>query len=177
LIDKVSKGTFYFDHSAGADINAKYEICADDATGNKSAKVSANGMETGKHAKIYDDAGSDIKYSGEWESAQEGLFPCYNNTITGTNQKGSSAELSFAGKKLYIFAKLGDNCGIIDIFVDGKIAETIDTYSADDIFGACVFRKEFAKAGKHSVKIEIKGERGIHAKDSYFYLDGIRVEQ
>jgi len=85
--------------------------------------------------------------------------------------------LSFAGKKLYIFAKLGDNCGIIDIFVDGKIAETIDTYSADDIFGACVFRKEFAKAGKHSVKIEIKGERGIHAKDSYFYLDGIRVEQ
>jgi hypothetical protein len=177
FIDKVSKGTFYFDHSAGADINAKYGVCAIDAAGNKSAKASATGKRINKFVEVYDDVDSDIKYSDGWEPAREGLFPCYNGTLTGTNQKGSSLALLFIGKKLDIFAKLGDNCGIIDISIDGKIAETVDTYSADDIFGACIFRKEFAKAGKHSVKIEVKGEHGPHAKDSYFYLDGLRIEQ
>ena len=37
-IDKVAKGTYYFDHSAGADLAAKYEVRTVDGAGNVSAR-------------------------------------------------------------------------------------------------------------------------------------------
>jgi hypothetical protein len=52
----------------------------------------------------------------------------------------------------------------------------VDTYSADDIWGVCVYRKEFPVAGRHAVRLEVCGEHSARAKDHVFYLDGVRVE-
>jgi hypothetical protein len=54
-LDKVAKGTFYFDHSAGADQAARYEIRTVDGAGNVSARVAAKGP-TAKPAHVFDDA-------------------------------------------------------------------------------------------------------------------------
>ena len=53
-IDKVSKGTYYFDHSAGADPAARYEIRTVDGAGNASAKTAAVGPDA-KPAQVIDD--------------------------------------------------------------------------------------------------------------------------
>ena len=45
-IDKVAKGTYYFDHSAGADLGAKYEVRTVDGAENTSAKVPACPQKT-----------------------------------------------------------------------------------------------------------------------------------
>ena len=172
-LDKVAKGNFYFDHSAGADLAAKYEIRTVDGAGNVSANVTANGP-TSKRALVIDDApGGAITFTGNWER-KTNLQPAYAGTITSSKEKGAAAELAYEGKKVLLFSKLGPDCGKVAIRIDNNAPETVDTYSADDIWGVCVFQKELP-AGKHSLHIEVLGEHSVHAKDNIFHLDGVRV--
>jgi hypothetical protein len=174
-IDRVAKGLYYFDHSAGADTAAKYEIRAVDGAGNVSASVPATGPEA-KPARVVDDApNGGVKYTGAWQR-QDGLFPAHLGTLATSNAKGATASLSFDGKRVLWFSKLGDNAGKAAVSVDGGPAEIVDTYSADDLWGVCVFRKEFPSAGPHTLQITVLGEHGPRATGVSVAIDGFRVE-
>jgi hypothetical protein len=174
-LDKVAKGRFYFDHSAGADLAARYEIRTVDGAANVSARVAAKGSAA-KRAKVFDDASGDgIKFGGEWKH-ENNLLLAHDHTLSASNQKGAVAELSFNGRIVLVFSKLGANCGKVAVSIDGAAPEVVDTYSADDIWGVCIYRKEFPVAGWHTVRLEVSGERSAHAKDHVFHLDGVRVE-
>ena len=84
--------------------------------------------------------------------------------------------MTFRGQARAWFAKLGANCGKAAVSIDGAAPEVVDTYSADDIWGVCVYRKEFPAAGRHTVRLEVLGEHSPRAKDHVVYLDGVRVE-
>jgi hypothetical protein len=166
-LDRVAKGTFYFDHSVGADPAAEYEVCTVDGDGNASDRIPAKGPSA-KPALTVDDISSDLKYTGEWEH-QSGLQPAHGGTISLSNQKGASVELAFEGRTVLWFSKLGADCGKASVSIDGGPAETVDTYSADDIWGICVFAKELP-AGRHTIRIEV-------ADDKLIYMDGLRIER
>ncbi len=72
------------------------------------------------------------------------------------------------------------NAGVVGgkaaVSIDGAPAETVDTYSADDIWGVCVFRKELPSAGRHTVRISVLGEHGPRAKESVVAIDGFRIQ-
>jgi hypothetical protein len=174
-IDKVAKGCYYFDHSAGADQGAKYEVRTVDGAGNASANVPAAGAEA-TPARIIDDAPENaIAYTGTWQ-AQAGPSPAHAGTLTTSNQQGATAELAFEGKRILWFSKFGANAGKAEVSVDGGPAEVVDTYAADDIWGVCVFRKEFPDAGPHKLKITVLGQRAPRAKDAFVAIDGFRIE-
>src|ERR1035437_5073159 len=102
-LDKVAKGTFYFDHSAGADLAANYEIRTVDGAGNVSARVAAQGP-VARPAKVFDDAAGDsIKFGGEWKH-EDNLLLTHDHTLSASNQKGASAELSFNGRTVLVFS-------------------------------------------------------------------------
>jgi hypothetical protein len=52
----------------------------------------------------------------------------------------------------------------------------VDTYSADDIWGVCIYRKEFPVAGRHTIRLEVSAERNARAKGHVFHLDAVRAE-
>ncbi|MBI4165371.1 MAG: alpha-galactosidase [Acidobacteria bacterium] len=82
VIGKVSKGTFYFDHSAGADLAADYELRTVDGAGNVSATSLAQGLAA-KRSHIVDDApGAGITFSPEWKHASETPLVAYQGTLT-----------------------------------------------------------------------------------------------
>jgi hypothetical protein len=84
-MDRVAKGTYYFDHSAGADPAAKYEIRTVDGAGNASSAIAAAGPET-KPSRIVDDASNaDVQYAGKWQS-QSDLLPAHAGTLTSSNE-------------------------------------------------------------------------------------------
>jgi hypothetical protein len=62
----------------------------------------------------------------------------------------------------------------------GALLKFVDTYSADDIWRAAIYRKEFATTGRHTIHLEVVGEQGRHpnarSKDTLVFVDGIRVE-
>ena len=173
-IDKVAKGTFYFDHSAGADLAVQYEIRTVDGAGNASPRTYAEGPIS-KPAQVFDDAGNGIAFSGAWER-KVNLQPAHDGTLTVAKEKGAAAELTFEGSKILIFGKLGADCGKASVRIDNGDPEVIDTYSADDIWSACVFQKDLQASGKHSLRLEVLGDRSERAKDARVLVDGIRIE-
>jgi hypothetical protein len=174
-IDRVAKGLYYFDHSAGADLAAKYEVRAVDASGNVSANVAAVGPDA-KPARVVDDApDGGAAFTGTWQR-QTDLLPAHSGTLATSNAKGATASLTFNGKKVLWFSKLGANAGKAAVSIDGGAAEVVDTYSADDIWGVCVFCKEFASPGPHTLTITVLGQHGPRATDSAVAIDGFRVE-
>jgi hypothetical protein len=174
-IDKVAKGTFYFDHSAGADPAADYAVRTVDGTGNASDKISTGGTPTAA-AKVVDDApGGGLTFSGPWRH-ETGLQPVYAGTISSCSQKGATVEVAFDGKRVLLFSKLGADCGKALVSIDDGNPVVVDTYSADDIWGVCIFRKELGAAGPHRLRVTVSGERQPRAKGALVYVDGIRVE-
>jgi hypothetical protein len=173
-LDKVAKGTFHFDHSAGADLAATYEVQAVDGAGNRSPKARAEGPP-GPPAQVFDDGDTrSISLTGEWQHLS-GLQPAHAGTISVSGQKGATAELAFEGSRVLVFGKLGPDCGKAAIRIDGGAAETVDTFSADDIWGVCLFRRGLP-AGRHTLRLEVLGEHSARARGALVHLDGIRVE-
>jgi hypothetical protein len=176
-LDKVSKGTFYFDHSAGADLAAHYEICTVDGAGNASGKTSAQGS-AGRPATILDDApGCGFKYSGEWDH-QKNLLLAHAQTLSVSSQKGATAELQLEGKRVMLFTRLSANGGKAKVTIDGGAPEVIDTYSGDEVWGVCAYRKTLTTgSGGHALRIEVLAEHDPRAKGNLVYVDGVRIEQ
>jgi len=173
-LDKVAKGTFYFDHSAGADPASPYEIRSVDGAGNVSAKLAASGPNA-KPATVLDDAASVFRFSGDWKH-EGNLLLAHARTLSVSSQKGAAAEVTCQGGKVLIFCKLGANCGQAAVRIDGAPAGVVDTYSADDIWGVCVYRKALPDSGPHQLRLEVLGEHSARAKDALVCLDGVRIE-
>lgn len=176
IVDKVAKGTYYFDHSAGADASANYEVRTVDGAGLHSGLVAAVGPG-GNRGRVIDDAvNSDINFTGSWQR-QTNLQPAYLGTITRSNEKGATSEVEFEGTKFTWFTKLGDDGGKAGISIDGQPDVIVDTYSADEIWGVGIFSKTLTSAGKHRVRISVLGQPpDAFGTGTFVYLDGIRVE-
>ncbi len=175
VLDKVAKGTFYFDHSAGADVAATYQVRSVNGASLRSALSTAAGP-AGKPALILDDAQSAISFAGKWQRETD-LQPAYEGTISHSDETGASFSFGFEGTKFTWFTKLGDNCGEAELSIDGRREAVVDTYSADDIWGVGIYSKTFPTAGKHTVKITVLGEHGgPRGKGTYVYVDGVRIE-
>jgi hypothetical protein len=173
-IDKVAKGLYYFDHSAGADLAAKYEILTVDGAGNVSDKTEAEGHSAIPSTIVDDTADTTIAYTGNWEHKRN-VLPAHEGTTTISKDAGAAAELTFDGRSVTLFSKLGPDCGMLEVGVDGGSPDVIDLYSADDIWGAGVYQKDLPIPGKHSIRITVLGRRSPSAKDSLVYLDAIKV--
>jgi hypothetical protein len=176
LLGRVAKGTFYFDHSAGADSAAKYEVRTVDGAGLRSALVAAEQSPAARRALVLDDAGEELHFTGAWRR-ESGLQPAYLGTISGSNQQGASFEVEFEGTKFTWFTKLGDDGGKAGVSIDGQPDAVVDTYSADDIWGVGIYSKAFPSGGKHTVKISVLGQPpDAYGTGTAVYVDGIRVE-
>jgi hypothetical protein len=174
VVNKVAHGCFCFDHSAGADLAAAYAVRTVDGADNFSRSIPATGGGATRATVIDDAPGVGVTYVGAWKH-ESGLQPAHNGTISLCDQKGASVEVPFAGRRVLWFAKLGANCGKAEVSVDGGPAEVIDTYSADDIWGVCVWRQQLP-AGRHLLRIKVLGEHEPHATGTAIHLDGVRAE-
>ena len=180
LIDKVAKGAFYFDHSAGADLAADYEIRAVDGAGNVSAKTKAAGNAAAPSA-IVDDGAKDLRWVGSWRHEQ-GVSPAFEGTLSWAQDKGDGVELTVSGKAVLLFTALGPDGGKAAVSIDGAAPDIVDTYSADSVFGFCSYRKPLPP-GPHVLRITVLGEQGQHPSmpvginGTKVRLDGFRTLQ
>jgi hypothetical protein len=174
VIDKVSKGAYYFDHSAGADIAARYEVRTVDGAGNSSPLTRASGPASSA-SRVVDDADPAARFAGPWEH-RDGLQPAHARTIAVADRKDASFEVAVEGRRVLWFSKLGDDCGKAEVSLDDGPPEPVDTYSADDVWGVCVYRKDLAAPGKHRLRIRVTGDHNPRAKGARVHVDGLRVE-
>ena len=93
-LDKVAKGTFYFDHSAGADLAARYEVRTVDGAGNVSARVAAKGPAAKARASLRRRGGWRDQVRRRME-AREQSAPRPRPHALGLESKGRQRRIEF----------------------------------------------------------------------------------
>jgi hypothetical protein len=176
VIDKVAKGTYFFDHSAGADLGAKYSVRAVNGGGLASPFAKAMGSVASTPAVVLDDVSPNgLSFTGDWKHEVK-LQPAYAGTLTSSSEKGATVEFKVDGAGFVWFTRLCGECGEAEVNIDGQDVAAVDTYSADDIFGVGIYGKSFTNAGLHQVKITVLGKHaGPRGLGTRIYVDGIRI--
>lgn len=174
MIEKIAKGTYCFDHSGGADPRARYEIRTIDGAGNASPNAAFE-VAAGRRAMVIDDRDASMRFSGDWKRIEQ--FPAHARTLSAAREKGAAIEFAVEGRRALIFAKLGADCGRFTVSIDGGKPQVVDTFSADDIWGICVWRGELPDAGKHTLRIEVLGQHSTLSAGDAVHIDGVRVER
>jgi hypothetical protein len=173
-IDKIAKGTYYFDHSAGADSAARYEVKAVDGSGNASEKAVAQGY-SGTVSLVVDDVNGDLKYTGKGWKHEENISAVYNGTQSSSREAGDTVEFTFKGNRFAWYGRLGPAMGKAEIQIDGKSTDIVDCYDADDIPNVAVYTRTFPSVGDHRIKIAVRGDRHSRSLDNWVMIDGFQV--
>jgi hypothetical protein len=173
-IDKVAKGDYYFDHSAGADLSAQYEVAAIDGSGNISGKAAAQGAAT-PPAQVIDDADNALKYSGSGWEHERNVWAVFDGTQSRTRNAKDTVEYTFVGNRLTWYGRLGSAMGRADVYVDGKLDQVVDTYNADEIPNVALYSRTFPSTGQHTVKILARGDHNWRSSDNWIVVDGFQV--
>jgi len=174
VVDEVAKGTYYFDHSAGADLAANYSVKTVNGGGMKS-RATATGAGKTRPAMTLDDQGIGVSFSGKWQR-ETNLQPAYLGTLASSDETGASVRFTVNGSKFTWFTRMCGECGDAQISIDNHDQATVETYSADDIFGVGIYSQTFQDRGPHQIKITVLGKHsGPRGHGTRVYMDGVRI--
>jgi Melibiase len=173
-IDKVSKGTYYFDHSAGADVAATYNLRAVDASGNLSSETVAHGA-TAAADLVLNDTSDQITPSGVGWAHQHQASSVAGSSELLSRKAGDGLELKFRGNRLTWYGRLGTAMGQADVYIDGKLDQTVDTYDADEIPNMPVYTRTFSAIGNHTVKVVVRGDHNWRSSDDWLVFNGFQI--
>ena len=94
--------------------------------------------------------------------------------VGGTNKwanAGSELTLSFTGSKVYLVGTLDPNHGTADIYIDGELVETIDTYGENRSLGQIIFTSDDLTDGAHTLRLVVKS-KAIGVEAAYVINNG-----
>jgi len=79
----------------------------------------------------YDDTSSSLVYQGNWTHASNQSWTAgdYKGTESYSNTAGDSVSVTFTGTAIRLVAPKDSNHGIADIYLDGTLVASIDTYA------------------------------------------------
>ncbi len=107
-------------------------------------------------------ASPDHRYSGAWSAEQNP--DSYQNQIRKSDAAGSSVEFSFHGAEIYWRAIADKDGGKADVFIDGRLEETVDCYYQEPLPLQFAFIRKGLDAKKpHTIKIVVREERNPRA--------------
>ena len=122
------------------------------------------------------DTDAAVDYSDGW-TLWHGNDPRHG-TLHYANQAGCTAELSFDGTELWLIHKVGPDCGIAEIEIDGQAVAVsqLDTYSAHVDWNRCTVLAKNLVAGEHVATIRVSGRGHTESSNSYVQIVGFLVE-
>ena len=151
-----------------------------DATSTATVSTSLDNVNLDEAAGYtYDDTGPSLDYTGTWTHA--GLSSGYttgdyDGTESWTQQAGASMTVQFTGTAVQWIGPKNTNGGIADVYIDGSLAGTVDTYSpAGKLFQQVLFSKAGLAAGSHTLAIVATGSENPASSADTVVVDAINV--
>lgn len=106
--------------------------------------------------RIIDNADAAVTYTGTWTHGTDAGY--YASTKAVSNVGNSTANFSFSGVALEIFARTIPNGGKFDVYIDGALAGSADTYDPVGAYQVEVFQATGLSAGTHTVQLKLNGK-------------------
>ncbi|HUG29832.1 MAG TPA: glycoside hydrolase family 25 protein [Candidatus Limnocylindria bacterium] len=122
-----------------------------DNTSNFAAGPTLKAVRTQQYAKS-------IKYSSGWTGVYKSKAS--GGSLRYAKRAGAWASYTFTGRSVAWVAYKGPNRGRADVYIDGVKRGTINTYATTYQARAVVFAANWAKSGKHTIRIVVKGTAG-----------------
>ncbi|MBB6730915.1 discoidin domain-containing protein [Cohnella zeiphila] len=91
-------------------------------------------------------------YHGTWYAGTDNAA-CYNSDNHFTNEAGAYYEIRFVGKGIRLYSERNSGDGIIDIYIDGAKAATVDMNSSVHMGDDLVFSSAELTDGPHTLKV------------------------
>jgi len=151
-----------------------------DATSTATVSTSLDNVNTGEAAGFtYDDTNAALNYSGDWTHAGTSSGYTggdYDQTESWSTQAGASMTVDFTGTAVQWIGPKNTNGGIADVYLDGSLAATVDTYSpAGKLFQQVLFSKTGLTAGSHTLEIVVTGTDNSASSADTVVIDAINV--
>lgn len=127
-----------------------------------------------------------IHYTGTWYKVED-KKESDHGTEMWSREKGAAAECTFTGTGIIWYGPQDTTYGMADVFIDGKpAAEKISQRVAgvdfscsspgyDKKYGLPIFSVTDLPMDKHTIRIEVCGEKAEDASDTYIVIDYLRI--
>ena len=118
---------------------------------------------------------SNWTWNGDWKDVTKGWF---NQPMKVADQKGAGATFKFKGSGVLLTGSWDRNGAKADIYLDGKLVRTIDTYYWVANSGyplAYLFHTLDLPDTTHTIRIALNGEKNPKATGTYITLGGAVV--
>jgi hypothetical protein len=151
--------------------------------------VMMDGFQVGEaEMRVVDDVpGQGIEYTGSgWKHSSSNWERASGGSLTWTNHPGDAAEYRFEGNAITWVGKRCPACGQADVYVDGVLDTTVETYLPDqhpfrvDLQGGWqtpVYQRSWSEKGRHTLRIVVKPDRNMLSTGHRVFLDSLQVSK
>jgi hypothetical protein len=129
----------------------RFRVRARDKAGNVGAWAYASSW----NSSLTQQSSSSVVYTGTWTSSSKAENS--GGSVKSATVAGASASLTFNGRAVSWVTTLRDTAGGAQVFVDGVLVTTIDTYAATTTYRQVVFSKAWSSYGTHTIKVVVVG--------------------
>ncbi|MBI2822811.1 MAG: hypothetical protein HYX74_11370 [Acidobacteria bacterium] len=148
-------------------------VDAFDASGSSSEPSAGGSGDNGAAGGLIEQDSTAIKYGGGW----------YANNLAVHSGGGAAlamdgatrATLTFTGTAVRWIGYRDPWSGIANVYVDGKKAAVVDTYSATDQAQAVLYAATGLSAGTHTLAVEVAGRKNRNARGTWVWIDAFQV--
>lgn len=99
-----------------------------------------------------------VTNSGRWTKVTSSYL--FGGQALKASAKGASTSTTFTGSSVTWIATKSATSGKASVYIDGKLARTVDLYSATTKYKQAVFAQNFASVGTHTIKVVVQGTSG-----------------
>ncbi len=129
----------------------RFAVQAVDAAGHRSAWAYGRTFRVRAHG----DGASVVTYRGIWRIARGSRF--IGGSAHWSTAAGTRATFKFSGRGVAWIAAVGPGRGKARVYLDGRLATTVDLHAAASGTRRIVFTRSWAAAGSHSIRVEVVG--------------------
>ena len=95
-----------------------------------------------------------------------------NGQNTWSNKAGAEFTYKFSGTKVYLMGTTDPGHGQADVYIDGKLVETINTHAESRSTGAKIFESKDLEDKEHTLKLVAKTNAAIGVEAAYVINNG-----
>ncbi len=118
-----------------------------------------------RHTELLNDT-SGVRYYGTWQTQENSS--CYYGDITYTNIVDDYCEITFHGTGFSFLSQKNHDMGLVDIFIDDVLQETISLYEASRSYQQLAYEIKDLEQGLHTIKI-------VNKEAKYLIIDAFSI--
>ncbi|RHW37243.1 hypothetical protein D1B31_15865 [Neobacillus notoginsengisoli] len=115
-----------------------------------------------------------MQLGGSWSTVTNSKHS--GGKALSASTSGRTAQLTFTGRSIKLLGYKGTSGGLADVYIDGKLAKTVSSYSDTPVYKAVLFEKNDLTAGNHVIKVVVKGKKVSASKGITVFFDALLVD-